>query len=138
MFLGEYNLSFTGQGRIVLPFKFRREVKDKELVLSRGLDGCIWGFAKEAWEEEAKRQLEIPVIEEKGRNFRRYFFSAAEKVSLDEQGRFVIPKILLDYGKLGEEVVVIGAGDHFEIWNKKSWESIVANLDNLKNDQEIN
>lgn len=138
MFLGEYNLSFTGQGRIVLPSKFRREIKDKELVLSRGLDGCIWGFAKVNWEEEAKRQLEIPVTDEKGRSLRRYLFSAAEKVSLDEQGRFVIPKILMDYGNLDEEVVVIGAGDHFEIWKREAWENIVANLDNFKHDQEIN
>ncbi len=129
MFLGEYDLKFTGQGRIVLPRRFREELGEDIIILSRGLDNCIWGFEKSAWEEEAKRQLEHSVTEKEALNLRRYLFSAAEQVSLDRQGRFVIPTKLLEYAQIGEEVIVIGAGDHFEVWDPKRWQVVIDSIE---------
>lgn len=129
MFLGEYYLQFTAPGRIVLPHKFRGEIGgEKEIVLSRGYDGCIWGFDKKDWETEAKGWLEISNTDPKARGTRRYLFSAAELVALDEQGRFIIPKVLTAYSRLTEQVVMIGAGDHFEIWNAKAWKKTIKKL----------
>lgn len=129
MFLGEYHTKFTGQGRIVLPKKFRQELPGgQEVILSRGFEGCIWGFAAEDWQKEAEKQLQITATEEKARNLRRYLFSAAESVSLDDQGRFVIPKLLLDYAQLKSEVVMVGAGDHFEIWDPQNWHQLIGQL----------
>ncbi|MCL5783793.1 MAG: division/cell wall cluster transcriptional repressor MraZ [Patescibacteria group bacterium] len=129
MFLGEYHTKFTGHNRIVLPKKFRSELKGKnEIILSRGFEGCIWGFSPEDWEKEANKQMEIPVTEKEARDLRRYLFSAAESVKLDEQGRFIIPGTLLVYANLKDNVVLIGAGDHFEIWNEKSWKNLITNL----------
>lgn len=129
MFLGEYSVKFTGSGRIVLPRKFREGLgEEKEAVLSRGFEGCILGFSRDEWDREAEKQLEWPLSEQKGRDLRRYLFSAAESVRLDVQGRFVIPKSLLDYAGLKNEAVIVGAGDHFEIWEQKSWQKILAKL----------
>lgn len=126
MFLGEYQTNFTGHGRIILPKKFRQDVMEgKAIILSRGLEGCIWGFSLKDWEKEANKQLEIPVTDKSARDLRRYLFSAAELVNLDDQGRFVIPGKLLDYAKLKEGAVIIGAGDHFEIWNPNLWQELV-------------
>lgn len=136
MFLGEYQLPFTGQGRIILPRKFREEIIGKEIILSRGLDGCIFGFDKGYWEKEAARQLEIPITDEEARNLRRYFFSAAERIVLDGQGRFVIPKLLLDFAGLDERVVLIGAGDHFEIWDPQKWGQLINKLINKTNEKD--
>jgi MraZ protein len=123
VFLGEYEVKFTGFGRVVLPKKIREEVNGRSIILSRGIDGCIWGFSVEGFEIEARKQLEVPATEERARFLRRYLFSASADVELDSQGRFVIPSNLLEYAKIKDEVVVIGAGDHFEIWNKESWEA---------------
>lgn len=137
MFLGEYHTRFTSAGRVILPKKFREGLLGKrEIVLSRGLEGCIWGFSLPDFENEAKRQLEVSVTDVRARDLRRYLFSAAESVTLDDQGRFVIPKVLLEYagledesGNLGiGEVVIIGAGDHFEIWNPRAWQELVGNF----------
>lgn len=131
MFLGEYHTKFSGQGRVVLPKKLRSELgEEKVVVLSRGLEGCIWGFSEEEFQKEAGRQLEVSLTERRGRDARRYLFSAAEGVELDDQGRFVIPKALLEYAGLKEEVVVIGAGDHFEIWIPQSWRKMLQELEN--------
>ncbi|KKR81427.1 MAG: Protein MraZ [Candidatus Daviesbacteria bacterium GW2011_GWC1_40_9] len=129
VFLGEYHTKFTGQGRIILPKKFRFELSGgKELILSRGFEGCIWGFSIEKWKNEAEKQLEITATEEKARNLRRYLFSAAESVVLDDQGRFIISKLLLDYAQLKGEVVIVGAGDHFEIWDPLKWQKLISEL----------
>lgn len=134
MFLGEFNVKFTGIGRLVLPVKFRETLTEKkEIVLSRGLDGCIWGFEKESWQREAQKQLEQPVTDKQARDLRRYLFSAAEVVSLDEQGRFIISKKLLEYANLiGSQekgwAVVVGAGDHFEIWESNKWQEVLEQI----------
>lgn len=121
MFLGEYKAKFTGKGRVILPHKFRQELKGKEVILSRGFENCIWGFDVKDFEKEAKRQLEISATEERGRFLRRYLFSGSESAELDAQGRIIIPSALLDFASLGVEVAIIGAGDHFEIWDAKMW-----------------
>lgn len=121
MFLGEYITNFSGKGRIVLPRKFRQELKGKEVILSRGFEGCIWGFDISDFEVEAKKQLEVSATEERARLMRRYLFSGSESVELDNQGRIIIGSALLDYASVKGEVAVIGAGDHFEIWNSKTW-----------------
>ena len=130
MFLGEYQLKFSGKGRIVLPWKMRENLgEDTEIILSRGFEGCIWGFSKKGFEEESKRQLEISATEERARMLRRYLFSGSVPVELDSQGRFVIPSALLTYAKVMNEVIVIGTGDHFEIWNKKIWEKHIKEVE---------
>jgi len=121
MFLGEYQTKFSGKGRIVLPTKMREELGGKLAILSRGFERCIFGFSPEGFEEEFKRQLEISATEERARYLRRYLFSGSESVELDAQGRIIIPSTLLDFASVKEEVVIIGAGDHFEIWNSKFW-----------------
>ncbi len=129
MFLGEYKLSFTGKGRLVLPKGLREELAGNDIILSRGFEGCIWGFSRQAWEEEIRKQLEIPITEERGRSLRRYLFSASEKAQLDNQGRFVISPELLRFGRLVSEVVIIGAGEHFEIWNKLDWQRTLKKVE---------
>ncbi len=129
MFLGEYALKFTGKGRIILPSKMREELKGKALVLSRGFEGCIWGFDEKLWQEEAKKQLLVPATEERARYLRRYLFSGSESVELDNQGRFIIPVPLLDYASVSKSVVIIGTGDHFEIWNAKHWKKHLKEIE---------
>lgn len=134
MFLGEYQTKFSGQGRIVLPKKFRRELSGlKELVLSRGFEGCIWGYSKEGFATEADRQLSISATEEGARFIRRYLFSGAEETLLDDQGRFVIPGNLLQYAEVRDEVILIGTGDHFEIWQPQKWNDLIKQI--TKGDQ---
>lgn len=129
MFLGEYKLKFSGKNRITLPHKFRQELKTKEAILSRGFENCIWGFDLADFEEEAKKQLEISATEERARLLRRYLFSSSESVELDAQGRIIIPSALLDFASVKEEIVIIGAGDHFEIWDCGLWQKHIKEVE---------
>lgn len=122
MFLGEYQINFSGKGRLVLPSKIRDQLKGKVIILSRGFEGCIFGYSPKGFETESKKQLEISATEERARYLRRYLFSGSVEVDLDSQGRFVIPSALLTYAKLIKKIKIIGSGDHFEIWDNSLWE----------------
>ena len=128
LFLGEYDHALDERGRVTLPKKIRQELGDFELILSRGFDACIFGFDRESWEKEATKQLESPVTEEKARAIRRYMFAGAEKVEVDKLGRILLPALLKEYARIGKDVKVIGAGDHFEIWDMKAWQAYEATL----------
>lgn len=128
MFLGEYKTKFTGKSRVVLPKKFRQELKGQEIILSRGFESCIWGFDVKDFELEAKKQLETSATEERARYLRRYLFSGSESVELDAQGRIIIPSALLDFASVKREVVIIGAGDHFEIWENDLWQKHIKEV----------
>lgn len=128
MFLGTYQTSFSGKNRVVLPKKFRLELTGKdEFVVTRGLDGCIWGFKLEDFENQARIQMEIPITQKRGRFLRRIFFSEAEKVELDQQGRFILPKSLLEFAQIDSIIILIGSGDHFELWSPKRWDQQLQN-----------
>ena len=122
MFLGEDKHSLTKGNRLALPSKIRSEIKANEIILTRGFETCVLAYQRSTWEEISKTELAKPVSEEEARKIRRQLFPGAVLVEIDQQGRVVVPKNLLDYAKIKTEVVVIGAGDHFEIWKESDWQ----------------
>jgi len=122
MFLGEYKHNLTKGNRLALPSKIRSEIEEKEIVLARGFEECILGYQKLTWEKISEAELTKPVSEEEARKIRRQLFSGAILIEIDQQGRMVIPKELLKFAKIKEKAIVIGAGDHFEIWDPSSWQ----------------
>ena len=122
MFLGSWEPSFDlNTRRIALPIKIRDYLATSELILSFGFEKCLFGFDSESWEKESAKQIASPITERSARDIRRFFFSTATIVKLDDQGRFVIPSGLLQYAQITKPVI-IGAGDYFEIWNKEVWD----------------
>ena len=128
LFLGEYDHALDDRGRVTLPAKLRQEIDEREVVLAKGFDPCIFGFDKGSWEHEAAKHLETPVTDEKARNLRRYLFAGAQKVEVDNLGRILLPAQLKEYANIVREVVIIGAGDHFEVWDKAKWKRHAAKL----------
>lgn len=122
MLLGTYEPNLIGKNRLALPVKLRKEIKGNRLVLAIGFENCILGFEEQKWQEVTAADLAKPLSDPEGRELRRKMFSQAEVVELDSQGRLVVPETLVSGEELKGTVVVIGAGDHFEIWNKKQWE----------------
>ena len=122
MLLGTYEPTLIGKNRLALPAKLRKEISGDRLVLAIGFEKCILGFEEKKWEEATAVDLATALSDKQGRDLRRKMFSQAEVVELDSQGRIVVPESLTSDRELKEEIVVIGAGDHFEIWNKKQWE----------------
>lgn len=114
---------------MALPAKIRKVLEDENVVLSTGFDKCIFGFSPEGWEKMVQAGFDRPVFTADGRLVRRQFFSAADIVQFDSQGRITVPANLRGYAELRTRVVVvIGAGDHFEIWSRNEWDKIKGDI----------
>lgn len=122
MFLGTYQPNLIGKGRIGLPKKVRNEISGKEVVLTIGFEKCIFGFNKKDWEEIVQPELSKPLFSDtQARDLRRKMCMEAMEINLGSQGRLVMPEKMMTFAGIKEELVIIGAGDHFEIWNQNIW-----------------
>lgn len=129
MFLGSYTPSFDiFSRRVALPKKIRAYLAKDEIILSYGFESCIFGFDVASWQKEMAKQLSLPLHERRPRDIRRIIFATATSVKLDDQGRFVIPDNLQKYAKVAKPVI-IGAGDHFEIWDEQIWRKKLKSLE---------
>ncbi len=126
VFFGEYQQTFSSPGRLLLPKKIRELLKGNMFILTKGFNDCLAGFDKDDWESRAGSLMQVSLLEQENLEKRRFVFSSVTYPEIDDQGRFVIPKGLLQYAGLNEEVVIIGVGDHFEIWNARKWKKYAS------------
>ncbi|MGM0396382.1 MAG: division/cell wall cluster transcriptional repressor MraZ [Bacillota bacterium] len=122
MFIGEYQHTVDGKGRLIIPSKFREPLGD-EFVMTKGLDNCLFVYPKSEWEIVENKLKSLPMTNKDARAFVRFFFSGATECVLDKQGRVLIPGNLRDHSKLTKDTVVIGVSTRLEIWSKEEWDS---------------
>lgn len=119
------------KGRLALPKKIREELGGGKLILTIGFEECVFGFTEKIWEEVTRPELTRPLFSDKeGRDLRRKMCAEAISLELDSQGRFIIPERMIAFAKIAEKLIIIGAGDHFEIWSKEKWEEYRASMAN--------
>jgi MraZ protein len=129
MLLGEYEHTIDEKNRLTLPAKFRRAFVDG-ILLTRGMDGCLNAFTRDEWARGVTDKLaELNPLSQEARRMRRFFYAGASEAELDRQGRVMIPGALLEYAKLGREVVVAGVHDHLEIWDRAAWRAELAEVE---------
>ena len=102
--MGEYIHSIDAKGRVIVPSKFRELLGD-HFIVTVGLDGCLWVFSDEEWEEFSSKLRSLPVANETARKFARHFLSGADEAEPDKQGRILIPQKLRNFAKLEKDVV---------------------------------
>ena len=132
VFFGEYQINFSGSGRLLLPKKVRELLKGNTFILTKGFGNCLSGYDKDDWEKRAAELLNPSLLQPTDMENRRYIFSSLVYLEIDEQGRFVVPKNLLEYGQLKDKVVIIGVGDHFEIWEQQVWQKYQKEINRNK------
>lgn len=128
MFLGEYAHTIDDKGRLTLPAKYRAELA-AGVVVTRGIDKCLFVFPMEQWKKLAEQVSALPLTDPYAREFRRLIFSGATDTELDKQGRMLLPQYLRDYAALDGNVIVAGLDTHMEIWTPEAWNTIRANFD---------
>ena len=124
MFLGEFEHTIDDKGRLTIPAKFRDELEGG-LVVTRGLDGCLWGYSRAEWEKLAEKIAQMPTTNQAARNFARFMFSSAFDSVPDRQGRVLVPQNLRDYAGITNETVIIGVMNRVEIWHPTKWSEVV-------------
>lgn len=121
MFLGEYAYKLDEKGRAPLPPKFRLEFKDG-VVLAAGIEKCIQVYTPSQWQQLAESIKSGSVVPNKIRKLNRALFATAFNLNLDRQGRITLPIPLRQYAGIADDLVIAGANNYLEIWDKASWE----------------
>ena len=122
---GEFQYSVDDKGRVIIPPSFRDFVTDG-MVVTRGLEGCLYVFPLTNWNTITSKLTDLPLIDAGSRNFVRFFYSGASKAKIDAAGRITVPATLRSFAKLENNVVVAGAPNRLELWNEEQWESNLA------------
>jgi MraZ protein len=122
MLIGEYRHTIDDKRRVALPAKFRR-VLGKKLVMTRGLDSCLFIFSETQWGEIVEKLQHLSMGQQHARAFGRYLFSGASEVEIDQLGRVLVPAELADHAKLSGRAVLIGVNDRCEVWGEKAWDA---------------
>jgi MraZ protein len=126
MLLGEYEHTLDDKNRLTFPAKFRREFEDG-CVVTKGLDGCLFAWTPDGFEEWKTTILGgLDPLAKEARTLHRHFFAGAAEAVPDKQGRVVVPGNLLDHAKLTRDVVVAGVNDHVEIWDRDAWRRAIS------------
>ncbi len=120
MLIGEYIHTLDDKNRVSLPVKFRKEL-GKSMVITPGLDNCLFVFTMKEWEKIAARLSESSLLQSDNRSFNRFMFGGAVQVEVDSIGRILLPDFLKDRANLKSKVVWIGVQNRLEIWNEKAW-----------------
>lgn len=134
IFMGEFEHSLDSKGRIIIPAKFRT-ILGKNFIITRGLDGCLFGYPINEWQQVQNKINNLPIGKKSSRYFTRFFFSAATECEIDKQGRINLPNSLIKYAKLDKKCVIVGVSNRFEIWSERLWKEF--SLDAEENFNEI-
>lgn len=116
MFMGQYEHTIDTKGRTIIPVKYREELGET-FVATRGLDGCLYLYPAADWQEFVDKLKSLP-SNLNNRKIQRQFLSKAMEVSLDKQGRILIPAMLRELAGLEKDISFVGMMNHVEIWAK--------------------
>lgn len=124
MLIGEYHHNIDEKGRLIIPSKFREDIGSK-FIVTRGLDGCLFVYAMNEWENIVSKLKKLPFTKKDARTFNRFFMSGATVCEFDKQGRINLPSSLINYATLQKECTIIGVNDRLEIWATDKFDSLI-------------
>ena len=126
MFRGFSKISVDSKGRLAIPSRYRALVLDQaqnNLVITLNpLDRSLWLYPLPEWELIEDKLSALSDFDKQSRRTKQMMRGYANDCQLDSQGRILIPKELRYHAALTKQVVILGQGNKFEIWDEKSWQ----------------
>jgi MraZ protein len=120
-FRGQHEHSLDSKDRMTIPARLRAALAEG-VVLSAGLDPCVDVYPVSAYAElEANYLSNLGPMTRRSRMLRRRFYSGSDEAELDSAGRVRLPRNLITHAGLEGPCIIVGAGDHLEIWSAESW-----------------
>jgi len=128
MLIGEYEHTLDEKKRVTLPKSFAKEL-GKKMVITRGLDTCLFLFAEDAWKKVAERLQSLSFAQADTRGFNRFLLSGAVEVEPDSAGRILIPDHQKQFAGLKRSVIFAGVSDRVELWDAGEWKRYKARIE---------
>jgi MraZ protein len=127
MFLGEHTHALDEKKRLTLPVKLRQAV-GKKIVVTRGLDGCLFLYPNKEWQGIAGKLGSLGMGQSDTRGFARFMLAGAVETEVDSAGRILVPEHLREFAAIKTSVVVAGVHNRLEIWDESRWKSYAASV----------
>ena len=128
MFLGEYLHTFDPKNRISIPSKFRKDL-GRVVVVTRGLDNCLYLYSRKAWEKEARTYAAEVNGSAARRGLARMFLAGSSEVEVDAAGRVLIPEHLKSFASIKDKAIIAGVFERVEIWEEKAWKKYMSEIE---------
>ena len=128
MLIGEYEHTLDDKKRVTLPKSFVKDL-GKSMVMTRGLDGCLFLFSAKSWDSMAKKLQALSFTQADTRGFNRFLLSGAIEVEVDGSGRLLIADHHKQFAGLKKNVIFAGVSDRVEIWDASVWKSYKARIE---------
>ena len=120
MFWGEYSHHLDKKGRLIIPARYRLHLATNA-ILTRGMDHNLVIYPQETWQSVSNHLNQMSFTDPAARGLRRLLYSGAIELSLDRQGRVLIPSYLREYASLDYEALIVGMENFIEIWQPEQW-----------------
>jgi len=131
-FKGSYGYSVDSKGRINIPARLRKYVSTEAndtFVVTRGYDQCLYVYPLDEWTRLEVEIRQLSSTNPKHRFFKRRLLEWATESQLDGQFRIIIPKDLLQFAGIENDVLIIGVLEHIEVWNPRIYEAYLKTQD---------
>lgn len=126
MFQGASSLNLDGKGRLSVPTRHRdvlAATASGQLTVTKHPHGCLMIFPRPEWEKFRERIASLPMS---AQWWKRIFLGNAMELELDSTGRVLISPELREGAGITKSAVLLGMGNHFELWDKVTYESLEA------------
>lgn len=124
MFRGVNTLSLDSKGRLAIPVRYRDTLArlcSGQMVLTVDRDHCLLLYPLPEWEEIERKLVKLPSFSKPARRLQRLLIGHATECELDAAGRILLPPPLREFASLTKDIVLIGQGNKFEIWDDAAW-----------------
>lgn len=120
---GQFDSTIDDKGRLMIPARLRKQLVDTEMVLTRGLENCLWLFPRERWKQVSEELFQnYSVFNLESQGIQRRIIAPAEDVRTDKMGRIKIPASLIHAADLERNCILVGMVDHIELWDVKTYD----------------
>ena len=128
---GEFRNTLDEKGRLSLPVRVRNELPSASLVLTQGVDKCLWLFPPNEWEElSSKLMASSSLFQARSRLVQRRILAPAQEVEIDRLGRISVPQSLREWASLSKECVILAISRYIEIWDAGTYSNYLAENEN--------
>lgn len=124
MFRGISKLALDSKGRIAIPTRYRERLQEmcaSHLVITVDRDNCLLIYPLNEWLPVEEKLNNLPAFNRTARSFQRLYLGHATELDMDTQGRVLLPAELREYADLQKQVVLVGQGNKFELWDEEAW-----------------
>ena len=125
LFRGASNLSLDDKGRMTMPSRYRQAILDMcegNMIMTVDLDECLLLYPYAEWVEIEKKIASLPSLNKHARTLQRLLIGYATDVSMDKNGRLLVPPPLREFASLDKQIMLIGQGNKFELWDEAYWQ----------------